>query len=481
MSSPDRSAPRVRFSPAPSGALHVGSARTALFNWAFARNRAGTFLLRIEDTDSSRSRTEWIDGIQDTLSWLRLGWDEPPVHQSSRRARYLEAAEKLLASGHAYECFETPEELEAINAERKARGLPPGYDGRARELTVEDRARLAAEGRPRTVRFRTPDDGVSVFLDAIRGEVSVDWTTISDFVIVRADGSPLFFLANAVDDLDMGITHVIRGEDLLDSTHRVLALRRALGADSSPVYAHLPLILRPDRAKLSKRHGAVSVEEFRDRGILPEALLNYLALLGWAPEDGREVMTRDEIASEFRLDQVTHSAAVFDERKLEWLNGEWIRRLDVGDLAARVLGAARDRFGMGVDLDTVRAACAIGQERATTLVSLVDQMAFLFVADDDLTIDDETWDRVVATERIGELLDAVIDRVASCPWDAESLDLRPLLDPLGLKARKALPAIYAAVEGRDRGLPLFDSMHLLGRDRALARLRRARFRLGGLT
>jgi len=468
--------PRVRFSPAPSGELHVGSARVALSNWVFARHEGGTFLLRVEDTDPSRTREEWVDAIGTTLTWLGIDWDEPPLRQSTRLDDYLAAADGLLAGGHAYECYETPEELDAINAERKAAGKPPGYDGRARDLTAEQRAALAAEGRPRTVRFRTPDDGRSTFTDVVRGEVSVEWATISDFVIVRSDGSPLFFLANAVDDLAMGITHVIRGEDLIDTTHRVLAIRRALDpAAPVPQYAHLPLILQADRSKLSKRHGAVAVEEFRAGGYLAEALFNYLALLGWAPDDGREVMTREEIIAAYTLERVTPSAAIFDGKKLEWINGEWMRRLPIDELVARLRPFVDARLAAPLDDERLRAAAAVGQERATTLVALADQMTFL---EGELVVAADVWDAVAGTERGAEVLDAVVAHVETCDWTPEALDLRPVVEALGCKPRKVMKLLYVAVEGRPAGLPLFDSMHLLGRDVTLARLRAARLRIG---
>ena len=234
---------RVRFSPAPTGSLHIGSARTALFNWLYARHHDGVFVLRIEDTDVARSREEWVVGIQDTLRWLGIDWDVGPVLQSWRFDVYLAAADRLLAQGDAYECYCTEEEVRERNDAAIASGHAPGYDGHCRALTPDERVALAAEGRPRTIRFRTPDDGVSTFTDLIRGEVRVEWSLIHDFVIVRSDGAPIFFLANAVDDLEMAITHVIRGEDLIDSTHRVLALRAALGATDVPEYAHLPLIV----------------------------------------------------------------------------------------------------------------------------------------------------------------------------------------------------------------------------------------------
>jgi glutamyl-tRNA synthetase len=468
---------RVRFSPAPSGSLHVGSAHTALFNWLFARHHGGTFILRIEDTDITRSRAEWVDGIQTTMAWLGLDWDEGPVLQSTRFASYLAAADQLLASGDAYECYCTEDELKARNEAAKAAGRPPGYDGHCRDLAPDERAALAAEGRTASIRFRTPDHGVSTFDDLIRGEVSVEWAHIADFVIVRSGGTPLFFLANAVDDLEMAITHVIRGEDLLDSTHRVLALRAALGAPDRPVYAHLPLLVGADRGKLSKRHGAVALEDFRHDGYLAEAVLNYLALLGWAPEDGREVLAPDQVVAGFDLERVTHSAAFFDHQKLDWMNGEHLRALAPDELETRARPFAVERFGASLDDGTFRGALRIGQERAVTLVALVGQMDFLFVDDADFAIEPDSWDRLVATDQVGAILDAVLAHLETCDWTVDAIDLRPVLQPLGVKPSKGLTAVYTAVEGRRAGLPLFDSIHLLGRERAVARVRGARDRL----
>jgi glutamyl-tRNA synthetase len=472
--------PRVRFSPAPTGSLHIGGARAALFNWLYARHHGGTFVLRIEDTDVARSRAEWVIGIQDTLQWLGLDWDEGPILQSSRFDRYLAVADDLLASGHAYECSCTEDEVKARNDDAVAAGRPPGYDGTCRDLTAEERAARAAEGRPRTVRFRTPDTGVSSFVDLIRGEVRVEWSLIHDFVIVRSDGTPIFFLANAVDDLDMGITHVVRGEDLIDSTHRVLAIREAMGVEDRPQYAHLPLIVdTATRAKLSKRHGAVGLEDFRDEGYLPEALMNYIALLGWAPpEDGDEVLDAAGLVAAFDLDRVTHSAAGFDRAKLDWLNGEWMRRVSVAELVARLEPAARERFGDRLDGEVFTTAVGLAQERSVTLRAALDQMDFLFVADDDLVITEDSWAKLTGTDRVTEILDVAIGHVESCEWTPDAINLKaPIEETLGLKLRKAAPALYAAVEGRHQGLPLFDSIHLLGRERALARLRRARARL----
>ena len=470
---------RVRFSPAPTGELHVGSARTALFNWLFARHHDAVFALRIEDTDRARSRDEWVQAIPETLQWLGLDWDEGPILQSDRVDSYHEAASDLLAHDFAYECYCTPEEIDAKNKAALAAGSTPGYDGHCRDLSSEQRGAMAAEGRPRSLRFRTPDEGASSFSDAIRGEVSVEWSSIPDFVIVRSDGSPVFFLANAVDDIAMDISHVLRGEDLLDSTHRVLALRRALGAPEPPVYAHLPLILGTDRSKLSKRHGSVAIEQFRRDGYLPEALCNYLALLGWGPDDGREVMSLEEIVGAFSLDGVTQAAAAFDHQKLDWINGEWIRRLTLDELVVVARPFAEERYGSNLDAKVFREAVRIGQERAVTVASLVEQMDFLFVDDASFVIQEESWKKLESTERAAEVLDVVADHLEQLEvWPDDSIDVRPVVEPLGVKPRKALPAVYTAIEGRHAGLPLFESIVLVGRERAISRIRAARARLG---
>jgi glutamyl-tRNA synthetase len=316
---------------------------------------------------------------------------------------------------------------------------------------------------------------VSRFDDLVRGEVAVEWSRISDFVIVRSSGAPVFFLANAVDDADMGITHVIRGEDLLDSTHRVLALREALGVPGRPAFAHLPLLVGADRGKLSKRHGAVALEDFRVRGYLPEALRNYLGLLGFAGvEEGSEIRSADEMVAAFDLDRVTRSAAFFDYDKLNWMNGEYVRALPLSELVDRALPFARERYGERLDEGTFGAAVPLARERATTLADLAAMTAFLFVPDDGFVIDPESVERMQKTERVGEVLDAVATHLETCEWTPEGVDLRPALESLDIKPRKGLPAVYAAVEGHHSGLPLFDSIVLLGRDRALRRVRAAR-------
>jgi glutamyl-tRNA synthetase len=467
---------RFRFSPAPTGFLHIGSVRTALFNWLQARHVGGTFILRIEDTDVARSTQESVDQIKEVMEWVGLDWDEGPYLQSARFDSYLAAAQRLRDAGDAYECFCSEEEMRERNEQAMSEGRAPGYDGRCRDLTAEQREAFTAEGKPRSVRFRTPDTGQSTFVDLVRGEVTVDWSTITDFVIVRSNGTPVFFLANAVDDVEMHITHVLRGEDLLDSTHRVLALRHALGHDDQPVYAHLPLIVGPGGAKLSKRHGAVSVEEYRDAGYLPHALVNYLALLGWGAADGREVLTIDELIAEFDVTRVTPSAAMFDVKKLEWMNGEHIRAMPLAELVSATLPFARDRYGAQLVIPAFERAVELAQQRATTLVQIAEQAAFLFVSDDALPIDAESWEKTLTTESAQILLDAVIGYVETCEWTDE-IDLRPVIADLDLKPRKVMHVLYTAIEGTSSGLPLFDSIALLGRDRSVHRLRAARARL----
>jgi glutamyl-tRNA synthetase len=468
---------RVRFSPAPTGPLHIGSVRTALYNWLQARHTGGTFILRIEDTDVARSTQESINQIKDVLRWLGLDWDEGPVLQSGRFDVYLAAAQKLLAENKAYECFCTEAEVRARNEDAMRQGRTPGYDGRCRDLSAAEREAFIAEGRARSIRFRTPDEGRSTFEDVVRGEVAVEWSTIPDFVIVRSNGTPVFFLANAVDDVEMGITHVLRGEDLIDSTHRVLALRRALGHDDQPVYAHLPLILGQGGGKLSKRHAAISVEEYRDAGYLPGALLNYLALLGWGPEDGREVLTAGELIAEFDLARVIPSAATFDPKKLEWMNAEHIRRSTAAELRASVLPFARARFGGRLDIPRFEKAAELAQQRATTLVQIADQMAFIFTPDDELEIDAASWERLQKVDQAPAILDAVIAHVETCTWDVDAINLKAPIEALGLKAGKVMHVVYTAIEGRAAGLPVYDAIFLLGRESALRRLRATRAKL----
>jgi glutamyl-tRNA synthetase len=458
---------RVRFSPAPTGYLHVGGARAALFNWLYARHVGGTFVLRIEDTDAATSRDDLIEGIERTLRWLGLDWDEGPYRQSTRTDLYREAVDRLLDGKCAYYCGCTREEVEA----RTKGGATPGYDGYCR-----DRGLSAG-----VVRFRAPDEGTTVVHDLIRGDVSFDHATIEDFVIRRTDGSAVFLLANAVDDADMGITHVIRGEDLLPATPKVLLLRSALGAGDPPVFAHLPLIVNEKRQKLSKRRDDVAVEEYRGRGYLPEAMRNYLALLGWSPAGDDEIVPVERMIAEFRLEDVKPSPAFFDVKKLDAVNGEYIRALPVATFVRESLPWLEmdppwppERF----DLSVFEAMASVVQERVRTLAEVPAMVDFLFLEQPD--VDPDAWAKAVQrTPAAAALLDEVMAVYADCEWEPSTLHRLTAAagDRHGLKLNKAQAPVRVAVTGRSVGPPLFESLYVLGRERTLDRLRRAKERL----
>ncbi len=458
--------PRVRFSPAPTGYLHVGGARTALFNWLFARHEGGTFVLRIEDTDPALSRDELIDGIQRTLRWLGIDWDEGPYRQSERAALYGGAAARLHESGHAYFCDCSRDDVRARTGDDGS-----GYDGFCR-----DRGLTAG-----VLRFRVPDDGETVVHDVIRGDVSFDNASIEDFVIQRTDGSALFVLANAVDDLDMRITDTIRGEDLLPATPRVLLLMNALGGGEPPVYAHLPLIVNEKRQKLSKRRDDVAVEVYRERGYLPEAMRNYLALLGWSPADDREIVPIEEMVAEFRIEDVKPSAAFFDIKKLDAINAEYIRALPVATFVRESLPWLQtapswppERF----DLAVFEAMAPVVQERVRTLSEVPTVVDFLFL--DEPVVDPDAWDKGVARlPAAAAVLDDAIAAYRDCPWETGELHgvTAEIAERHGLKLAKAQAPIRVAVTGRSVGPPLFESLHVLGRERTLERLARAKDRL----
>jgi glutamyl-tRNA synthetase len=458
-------APRVRFSPAPTGYLHVGGARSALFNWLFARHEGGTFVLRIEDTDAALSRDDLIEGIQRTLRWLGIDWDEGPYRQSQRADAYREAAARLHAAGHAYFCDCTREDVQARIKDGS------GYDGWCR-----DRGLTAG-----VLRFRSPDDGQTVVHDLIRGDVTFDHATIEDFVVARTDGSAVFLLANAVDDVDMAITHVVRGEDLLPATPKVLLIRAALGVTDVPVFAHLPLIVNEKRQKLSKRRDDVAVEEFRERGYLPEAMRNYLALLGWSPGEDREILPIDDMVAEFDLADVKASPAFFDVKKLDAMNAEYLRALPVATFVRESLPWLEtdppwppERF----DLAVFEAVAPLVQERARTLGEVPTMVDFLFL--EEPVIDEAAWDKaVLRTPAAVGLFDEAIVLYRDCHWDTAELHrvTAALADRHGLKLAKAQAPIRVAVTGRSVGPPLFESLHVLGRERTLERLRRAKDRL----
>ena len=467
---------RVRYAPAPTGFLHVGGARTALYDWLFARHHGGTFVLRIEDTDTERSTDESVEALQDALRWLGIDWDEGPgtggefgpYRQTERLDIYREAAEKLLADGNAYRCWCTPDELAERRKAAVARGVPWRYDRRCLDLSEEEKHANDSAGKPTALRFRQPGHDV-VVPDVIRGEATFPAADLDDFIILRSSGFPTYLLAAAVDDWKMEMTHVIRGEDLHSSTPRQMLLLEALGAERIPQYAHLPLIVGSDRKPLSKRHGSVAVERFREEGFLPEAMVNYLALLGWSLDDHTTFFTRDELVKHFDLDRVSRNPAAFDREKLEWMNGHYIREMPADRFAGLVLEWLTDA-GIAADPEMVSRAAPLIQERMKLLSEAPALLRFLF---EDVAPDEKARKMLEGQE---EYLAEVAKRLEALDdWTPEAIEagLRTLREERGLGAKKAFQPVRAAVTGTLISPPLFESMALLGRERTLARIRAA--------
>ncbi|TQN32564.1 glutamyl-tRNA synthetase [Haloactinospora alba] len=466
---------RTRFAPSPTGLFHVGSARSALFNWALARqDPQGRFVLRIEDTDVQRNRPEWTEGIIQAMAALGIHTDDPhfegPYFQSDYAAAHREHAEWLYTQGRAYYCDCTREQV------RERQDNPQlGYDGFCRDRGLEP-------GPGRALRFRVPDGGPTVVDDRIRGRVEFAHSSIEDFVIARADGSPLFVLANVVDDVEMRITHVIRGEEHLSNTPKQQLLWRALGHEP-PVWAHLPVIVNEKRQKLSKRRDKVSLEGFLDEGYLPEAMVNYLMLLGWAPGGDQEIMPWSEMEQLFDISEVNSSSAFFDEKKLRAFNGEYIRALSTEEFVRRcqpwLHGESAPWPAENYDDAAFRDLAPLAQTRVALLSEIVANVDFLFL--DEPVEDEKSWSKAMKPG-IGEpMLSATLDRFADAElaWEPEALKaaLEEVGAELGLKLGKAQAPVRVAVTGRTVGLPLFESLAVLGRERTRERLRRALDRL----
>jgi len=477
---------RVRFAPSPTGYLHIGGARTALFNWLFAARNGGRFILRIEDTDFSRKVEDSTRQITSTLLWLGLQWDEGPMvggpagpyFQSERLDLYRHAAEELKAKGAAYECYCSPEELEQRREEARRLGQAQRYDGRCRHLSDADRQRLTAEGRRPVLRLKVPFEGQTVVNDLIRGQVVFDNTTLDDFVLMKSDGVPTYNFACVVDDHEMGMTHVIRADEHLSNTPKQIVIYRAFGWDM-PAFAHVPMILAPDRSKLSKRHGATSVEDFQEAGYLPEAIVNYLAFLGWSPEGGEEVLSVDEMKRQFSLDRVSKNAAIYDLNKLAWMNGHYIRSIDLNrltDLALPFLiraGLVHEPVDLATR-DFVAAILAVLRDRIKTLGELPNATVYFFR--DDHGFDPKAVEKHLSSPEAAGLLDAA--RVELAGLDRFNLETteaayRALAQRLGIKSGALIHPTRVAITGRTIGPGLFDIMALLGRERTLARLQRA--------
>jgi glutamyl-tRNA synthetase len=493
------SAIRVRIAPSPTGPLHIGTARTALFNYLFARHTGGTFVLRLEDTDVARSTEAFERDILDGLHWLGIAWDEgpgvagieetgpyAPYRQMQRLDRYAEAAARLLADDRAYPCYCTPEELDADRRAQEAAKHPPRYVGRCASLTVDDRAAKAAEGRRAAVRFRVRH-GVVAWDDLIRGRIEIDTANLGgDFVIVRADGTPLYHFTVVVDDAAMAISHVIRGEDHVSNTPKHLLLFEALG-EPIPVFGHLPLILNPDGTKMSKRKSQTAVADYIAQGFVREALVNYFAFLGWSPGTEEEVFSLAELEDRFEIERVQKGGARFDRERLEWLDGQWIRRLEDDDLIGRLLpyleaAAANGSIDRTPTEDELRAILPIVRERLPTLAAITDLVGYLWV--DSLDVDPalvvpRRWDAATTAEALA----AARERLAAhdaVTWEADELEppLRALVEARTWKAGDLFMAIRVAVTGRTATPPLFDTLVALGRDRTLARIDAAIARLG---
>lgn len=474
---------KVRFAPSPTGDLHVGNIRTALFDWAFARHTGGTFLFRIEDTDTTRVTDEYIQAAIQTLKWLGLNWDEGPevggdngpYLQSQRLDIYATWAQKFIDQRDAYYCYCSPEELEAVREAQRAANVAPGYNGACRDLTSDAIAAFQAAGRGAVIRMRMPE-GSTTFVDQIRGEVTFDHNFVPDFVLVRADGSPLYTLAVAVDDILMKVTHVLRGEDLLSSTPRQIRVYQAMGVAIAdyPIFAHLPFVMGQDNAKLSKRNGEASIAWYREAGFLPEAICNYLALLGWSPGDDRENITMAELCELFTVEKVNSSPARFDMKKLEAINGDKIRALNLDEFlkwSLPFLIDAKVISGSAAEIEMVKRALPIIQERIVKLGEIPAMLRFLFVK--DFAIAEESLSKVTDIGAKDVLRRSLSELTQLTIWNNESIEaaLRTsLIEELGLKPRIAFGAVRIATTGSTISPPLFESMELLGKDVALARI-----------
>ena len=484
---------RVRFAPSPTGKLHVGGARTAIFNWAFARANHGTFILRIDDTDPTRSTEENTQIILRAMRWLGLDWDEGPevggdygpYKQTERLDLYRQAAQRLWDEGHAYPCFCTPEQLAADKKAAQDRHDPfQGYQRRCRHLSCEEAQRRIDAGEPYVLRIKVPEDrGDVVIHDAVHGDVTFDARELDDFVIFRSDGTPTYNFATVVDDAMMGITHVIRGDDHLSNTPRQVMVYEALGAPV-PEFAHISMILGADGKKLSKRHGATSVEEYRDAGYLSDAFVNYLALLGWSLDGETTVIPRDVLASRFSLDRISKNPATFDPKKLDWMNAEYINAMTDAEFARKILVPELTRAGL-LDEGAERTAAwmeqlaAIVKPRTKMPADAATVAAPIFATADTLVYDEKAVSKGLAKEGMGAVLDAAakaLDAIPAASWTAEAVDaaLEPLPEQLDAKKRVVFQAVRAAACGNLVSPPLGETMALIGKDDCMARIARAR-------
>ena len=483
---------RVRFAPSPTGKLHIGGARTAIYNWAFARANGGTFILRIDDTDPTRSTDENTQVILRAMRWLGLDWDEGPevggdygpYFQTERLDVYRDAARKLVDEGRAYYCFCTPEKLEADRKAAQERHDPfQGYQRTCRDIDPAEAQRRVDAGEPYTIRIKVPQDRSDVVVhDAVHGDVTFNARELDDFIIFRSDGTPTYNFATVVDDADMGITHIIRGDDHLSNTPRQVMVYEALGAPV-PVFAHISMILGADGKKLSKRHGATSVEEYRDAGYLSDAFVNYLALLGWALDGETTIVPRDVLASRFSLDHVSKNPATFDPEKLDWVNGQYLQAMDDSTFSSEVLMPQLVAAGLETEGAPAHDSAwydllsSLLKPRTTLAPQVVEKARFLYEGD-EVTLDEKSVSKNIAKEGVSTCLEAAreaLEAIDADGWHAEAIDaaLEELPERRGVGKRKVFQAVRVAECGNQVSPPLGASMELLGRDASLARLTRA--------
>jgi len=460
---------RVRYAPSPTGALHLGGARTALFNYLFARQKGGQFLLRIEDTDRARLKPGSQEQIEEGLRWLGMNWDETPLVQSERKAVYQQAATRLLESGSAYRCFCTPERLEQMRAEQRARHEPERYDRRCRTIPADESARRAAAGERFVVRQAMPTEGTTTLQDLVMGTVTFRNDTLDDHVLLKSDGFPTYHLAFAVDDHEMRISHIIRGDGWLPSAPKHLLIFQAFKW-LPPAFAHLPLVLGPDKKPLAKRHGAKDVLEYREAGYLPEAVDNFIAFLGWSPGTDQDIFTMEQLIAAFDLSKIQASPAVANLERLDWLNGQFIRRLPADELAARLAPLMPQ-----VPPDALKPLMPLIQERLRTLIEATDMLRFFFEDPDSYRPEQLVPKGRDAAATAAALNDAASTLRALTDWTPESIEpaLRGLAERLGWSSRDLFMALRVAVTGRTVTPPLIESIGRLGKDTVLARLERA--------
>ena len=485
----------VRYAPSPTGIPHIGNIRTAIFDWVYSKSNDGNFILRIEDTDQSRYDPESESAIYESLEWLGLNWDSIPEKipnnpkgsyvQSTRKELYVECAKKLIQSGHAYYDDTSPQELHALRKKQQELGLPPRYDNRGRYKSKSDIEKSITSGKPVVVRFKVPDSGTIEFLDEIRGKIIFNTEEIDDFIILKSDGMPTYHLAHIVDDDDMKITHVFRGEEWISSTPKHILIHNALKINP-PKYIHVPLILGKDKSKLSKRHGAKSVLEYKNEGYLPSAVFNYLILLGWSPGNDQEILSKNEILEKFSIEKISDSSAVFDSEKLDWMNGIHIRNLSTEDLTKNIIyflekpykeGGLEDHIIRPIDSEKIMNIVPFIQERLKTLKDAKEMVDFFFLEDDEIQVDqNELLSKNIDKKIISELLMKslkVIEDIENFQSDQLENKFRELAKIINQKPGKLFTPIRISITGKKIAPPLFETLEVLGREKSIFRIKKA--------